>query len=355
MDIKKELKNIQKALLTGVSYMMPLVVAGGIIFSVSLLGATPTESGLQITSPFMANLKIIGSAGLFMMIPVFGAYIAYSIAGRPGLVPGFILGYICNNTVGDSGAKTGFLGALVMGVLAGYLVRWMKGWKVSEAIKAIMPIIIMPVISVFTLGVLYIYVISTPLGTLINILMNFLQNLNGTNQLLFAIAIGALCEIDMGGPLTKSVSMFTLALISEGMYGPNGLFRICCGIPPMAICLSTFLFPKKWSSGDKTAAKSAGIMGFMGITEGAIPFVINDFKHVLPANIIGCIVGSVVGSLMGVESMVPHGSFITLPMVTNKVGFAVAIIAGTVVAALIMGITKKPVEEEAAPAPKTAA
>ena len=345
MNLKQELKNIQKALLTGCSYMMPLVVAGGISFAISLLGGTATDSGMVVANDFMANVKIIGQAGLFMMVPVMGAYIAYSIAGRPGLTPGFILGYIANNTVGETGVKSGFLGALVLGIIAGYFVKWMKGWKVPTYIKSVMPILIIPLLSTFIIGVVYIYVLALPLGALLNFLVEFLGDLNGTNQILFAVVLGAICEIDMGGPLTKTVTMFTIALISEGIYAPNGMYRVCVGIPPMAIWLSSVVFRNKWTDVDRTAAKSAGIMGVFGLTEGAIPFAIADLKHVLPANILGCIVGSVIACLTGVESPVPHGSFITLPMVTNKIWFCVAIVVGTVVAAVVMGLTKKPVEQ----------
>lgn len=348
MNFKNEMKNIQKALMTGCSYMMPLVVAGGIIFAVSLLGGTPTDSGIVVANSFMANLKVLGKAGLFMMIPVMGAYVSYSIAGRPGLTPGFILAYVANDVVGDTGAKSGFLGALVMGILAGYFVKWMKSWKVPNYIKSIMPILIIPFVSTLVLGVFYIYVISVPMAALLNIVIEFLTNLNGTNQILFAIVLGAICEIDMGGPLTKTVTMFTIALISEGIYGPNGMYRVCVGIPPLAIMLSTMVFKDKWTDADRNAAKSAGLMGFFGLTEGAIPFAIADLKHVLPANMIGCSVAAVIACLAGVESAVPHGSFITLPMVTNKLWFCIAIIVGTIVAAVIMGIFKKPVEEKEA-------
>lgn len=324
--------------------MMPLVVAGGISFAISLLGGTATESGMVVANSFMANIKVIGQAGLFMMIPVMGAYVAYSIAGRPGLTPGFILGYIANNTVGEIGAKSGFLGALVMGIIAGYMVRWMKSWKVPSYVRSIMPILVIPLLSTFILGLIYIYVLSVPMQSLLNFLIGFLTDLNGTNQILFAIVIGAICEIDMGGPLTKTVTMFTIALISEGIYAPNGMYRVCVGIPPMAIMLSSMIFRNKWTDADRSAAKTAGLMGVFGLTEGAIPFAIADLKHILPANIIGCVVASVIACLTGVESAVPHGSFITLPMVTNKVGFCIAIIVGTVVAAVIMGIFKKPVE-----------
>ncbi len=345
-NFKKELKTIQKALLTGCSYMMPVVVAGGLSFAISLLGGEATESGIVVASDFMANVKLIGKAGLFMMIPVFGAYVAYSIAGRPGLAPGFILSYIANDAVGSTGAKTGFLGAMVMGLLAGYMARWMKGWKVPESVKSVMPILIIPLLTTFVLGVIYIYVIAVPLGALLNTLITVLGNLNGANQILFAIVIGAICEIDMGGPLTKAVSLFCTALISEGIYTANGMFRVCVGIPPLAIFVSSLIFRNKWTDADRSAAKTAGVMGFFGLTEGAIPFAIADLKAVLPANIIGCVVGSVIACVTGVQSAVPHGSFVTLPMVQNKLWFVIAIVAGTLVAALIMGLIKKPIDNK---------
>lgn len=341
--VKKELKTIQKALLTGTSYMMPIVVAGGVLFALGLIGGTPTDTGMEVANPFMGNIKMLGSAGLFMMIPILCAYIAYSVAGRPGLVPGFILGYICNTPVNNESVKTGFVGALIMGLAAGYFIRWMKSWNVNKYFKPIMPILIMPIVSVLVLGLLYVYVINGPVCWLVTVLMNFLEGLNGTNGLLFAIVLGAICEIDMGGPITKSVSMFTMALIAEGICGPNAMFRVCCGIPPMAICLSTFLFKNKWSQADRDAAEASGIMGIMGITEGAIPFAVQSPKIIIGSNIVGCIVGSVIAYLLNVQSPVPHGSFITLPMVTNKLGFTIAILAGVLVEAIMIGLWKKTV------------
>jgi PTS system, fructose subfamily, IIC component len=345
-NIKKELKNMQKALLTGTSYMMPMVVAGGILFSLSLLGGSATTTGMTTANAFMENIKVIGKAGLFMMIPILSAYIAYSLSGRPGLIPGFILGYIANTPLGENEVKTGFLGALIMGLLAGYFVRWLKGLKVHSMLKSIMPILIVPVVSSLVLGLFYIYIIAQPVGFLIQIFMDFLTGLNGANSILFAIIIGVLCEIDFGGPITKTVTMFTIALIAEGVTVPNGIYRVCPGIPPMAICLSTMLFKNKWTNADRDVAKTLGIMGIMGITEGAIPFAIKDAKRIIPSTVMGCVVAAVIASLTGVASPVPHGSFITLPMVTNKVWFCVAIIAGTIVSAVMMGVLRKPVDEK---------
>lgn len=280
-----------------------------------------------------------------MMVPVMSAYIAYSVAGRPGLTPGLVLGYICNNPVGTTGAKTGFLGALIMGLAAGYFVKWMKSWKVPASIKAIMPILIIPILSTGLLGLVYIYLISVPLTAFTTMLFGMLKNLNGTNKILLAVAIGLMNSFDMGGPVTKTVTMFTIGLISEGIYGPNGIFRVCPGVPPMGIFLSTMLFRKKWTDADRTAAKTAGLMGFMGITEGAIPFAVADIKHVMPATMTGTVVAAIIAAIGNVQSPVPHGSFITLPVVTGKVWFAVAIIVGSLVTALLLGLLKPTIEE----------
>jgi PTS system fructose-specific IIC component len=344
-DFKSEMKNIQKSLLTGVSYMMPMVVVGGILLAVSLTTGQATKDGFAVTNPFMLNLNILGKAALAMMVPVLAGYIAYSIAGRPGLTPGFVLGYIANNTVGTSGAKTGFLGALLLGIVAGYFVRWMKSWKVHPSIRAIMPILIIPIVSTGVIGLLYIYIIAVPLTSFTNMLFAFLKNLNGTNKILLAIAIGLMNAFDMGGPVTKTVTMFTIGLMSEGIYGPNGIYRVCPGIPPMGIFLSTMLFRNKWTDADRAAAKTTGLMGFMGITEGAIPFVVADLKHTLPATMIGTAVGAVIAAIGNVESPVPHGSFITLPVVEGKLWFTIAIIVGTVVTAVLLGILKPRISE----------
>jgi len=339
---KDELKQIQRALLTGVSYMMPFVVVGGLLLAISLSTGKSTSEGFVVSNQFMQNLKTLGNSAFTMMIPVLGGYIAYSIAGRPGLVPGMVLGYLANNPIGEIGAKSGFLGAMLLAIASGYLVKWIKTWKVHKAIKAIMPILIIPIVSTLSLGLIYIYFISVPLASMTNALVEFLGNLNGTNTILLAICIGFMNAFDMGGPVTKTVSMFTLALMNEGIYEPNGMFRITVAIPPIGIFLSTILFRNKWTDADRTAAASAGLMGCMGITEGAIPFVVADIKRVLPCTMIGAAVGAIIGGLSGVTSPVPHGGFITLPVVHNKPMFALGIIGGSLVTALLLGLVKKP-------------
>jgi len=353
-NVKKFLKEIQKAFMSGVSFMIPAVVAGGILLAMSLTTGTRTAHGIVITSAFMKNLNILGTAGMAMMIPILGGYIAYSIAGKPGLAPGVILGYIVNNPIGtNTTAKSGFLGAMIVGIAVGFLVKWMKGWKVPQTVKAIMPILIIPTVSVFVVGLLYIYVIAVPVSSLMTIITKFLGNLNGTNKVLLAISIGFMNAFDMGGPITKTVSMFTLALMNQGVFGPNGMFRITVAIPPIGIFLATVFFKNRFTAGERDFAKAAGLMRCVGITEGAIPFAVNDVKRVLPSTMIGSAVGAIIGALGNVQAPVPHGGFIILPVVTNKITFVIAILVGSMVTAIMLGLLKPNLEKEQTQASKS--
>lgn len=239
-------KDIQKHLLSGVSFMMPVVVAGGVILAVSLLGATQTETGLVPNGPLLTYLNQLGKAGMAMMIPVFAAYISYSVAGKPGLTPGFILGYIANNAIMINGVevKAGFLGALILGLLAGYMAKWMKGLKVGKTIRSIMPILVIPISTVLVLGLAYYFIIGYPISFLMQALSDLMVTLNGSGKAVLAVFMGFFSEIDFGGPVTKAVSMFTLSMINEGIMEPNGIFRILVAVPPIGIFLSTIILRK---------------------------------------------------------------------------------------------------------------
>ena len=342
--MEKELKRIEKALMTGVSYMVPVVVAGGVLMAISFIGGTPSESGYIITNAFMQNLNLIASAGMSMMVPVLGAYVAYSIGGRPGLAPGFILGYLANNPIGNTTVKSGFLGALLMGILAGYFVRWMKTRKVPNLIKPIMPVLIIPVISVFILGMVYVYLINTPVVLFSEWLLKVLAQIQASNVILFAFVLGLICEIDMGGPICKAVTIFCLAMIAEGNYEVNAMFFVCTSIPPLAILLSTYLFKNKWSDADRVQAKSAGVMGLVGITEGTIPFIVEDGLHILPGTMIGCGTASVIAALSKVSSPVPHGGIFPVLVAGNPLMYIISQIIGIFVGAIICGVIRKPIK-----------
>lgn len=342
----KFFSDIQKAFNTGVSFMLPAVVVGGIFLAIALATGTPTDAGMEITNQFMKNLNDLGAAGFAMMIPLLSGYIANSLAGKPGLVPGVILGFVANNPIGESQVSTGFLGAMILGVAAGYFVRWMKTWKTPATIRTIMPILIIPVVTVFVLGMIYIYVIAVPIGSFMTWLVEALGSLQGSSAILLGLVIGAMTAIDMGGPINKTATAFTIALMAEGIYSPNGAHRIAVAIPPLAMAISTFIDRKKYEAEDKDLGISAFFMGLIGITEGAIPFAVKDAKRVLPAIVIGSAVGGALGMMNNVEALVPHGGLIILPVVNGKLWFVIAMLIGTLVSVAILHFTKPDIEEK---------
>lgn len=339
------LKDIQKAFNTGVSYMLPAVVVGGIFLAIALSTGEAGDTGMQITNQFMKNLNDLGVIGFTMMIPLLSGYIAYSLAGKPGVVPGMILGYLANTPVGSEAIKTGFLGAMILGVAAGYLVCWCKTWKVPATIKTIMPILIIPIFVIFVLGMFYIYVIAYPIGIAMNWLVSFLSGLQGSSAILLGLIIGAMTAVDMGGPINKTATAFTLFLMAEGIYGPNGAHRIAVAIPPLAMGISVFIDKKKYSSEERDLGLPAFFMGLIGITEGAIPFAARDMKRVLPAIIIGSAVGGALGMINDVETLVPHGGLIVLPAVNGKLWFTLSMFIGVAISVLILHFTKPNIDQ----------
>lgn len=342
---KNILKELQKAFNTGVSYMLPAVVAGGVFIALSLTTGKASPQGLEPANQFMKNMLDIGVGAFSVMIPLLSGYIAYSIAGKPALAPGMILGYIANNPVGAEGVKTGFLGAMLLGVLSGYFVKWMKNWKVNNTIKSLMPIIIIPIISTFVLGMFYIYAISVPIGIGIGWLVASLKGMHTGSAIVLGLIIGAMTAIDMGGPINKTATAFTLALMAEGIYAPNGAHRIAVAIPPLAMAISTFIDRKKYNKEDKDLGMSAFFMGLIGITEGAIPFAVKDMKRVIPAIVIGSAIGGALGMINNVEALIPHGGLIILPVVNGKLWFFISMMIGTLVSVAILHFTKPNLNE----------
>ncbi|ABR73961.1 PTS fructose transporter subunit IIA [Actinobacillus succinogenes] len=342
------MQELQKAFNTGVSFMLPAVVVGGIFLALALSTGDATDAGMSVTNPFMKNLSDLGVAGFSVMIPILAGYIANSISGKPALAPAMILGYVANNPVGEGGIKTGFLGAIIMGIAVGYFVKWCKTWKVPNTIKTIMPILIVPVITTFVLGMAYIYIVAEPIGFAMKQLVEILGELQGGSAIVLGLIIGAMTAIDMGGPINKTATAFTLALMAEGIFEPNGAHRVAVAIPPLAMALSTFIDRKKYTSEDKDLGISAFFMGLIGITEGAIPFAVKDMKCVLPAIIIGSAVGGALSMINGVETLIPHGGLIVLPVVNGKLWFFLSMLIGTLVSVVILHFTKPNLESDKA-------
>lgn len=333
-------KDLQKAFNTGVSYIIPVVVVGGLFLAVALSTGEATAEGMEVTNPFMQNLLDIGSAGFQMMIPILAGYIAYSLAGKPGIGPAMILGYVANNPIGSGDVETGFLGAMLLGIATGYLVRWCKTWKVSRTIRTIMPILIIPVFVTFVLGMFYVYVIAVPIGAAMDWLVDVLGQMQGGSAILLGAIIGAMTALDMGGPVNKTATAFTLALMAEGIYSPNGAHRVAVAIPPLAMAISTWVSKKKYDSADKNLGTSAFFMGLIGITEGAIPFAVKDVKTVLPSIIVGSAVGGALSMINDVEALVPHGGLIILPVVNGRIWFVISMFIGVLVSVVMLHFLK---------------
>lgn len=343
--MKNVVNDLKKAFNTGVSYMMPATVAGGIFLAIALATGQAGKEGMVVNNPFFQNLLTIGSAGFAMMIPMLAGYISYSLAGKPGLVPGMIVGYIANQPIGPDKVQTGFLGAMILGIMAGYIARRIKKWKVKSELKAIMPILVVPILTTGVVALIYMYVLVGPLGFVMNALVSTLKNLQGGNALILGLIIGLMTAFDMGGPMNKTASAFTLALMAEGIYGPNGAFRIAVAVPPLALAVSTIVSRKKYDDADKDLGKAALVMGLIGITEGAIPFAVKDLKRVIPAIMIGSAIGAGLGMLHGVDCYVPHGGLIVLPAVTGKLWFFIDMMIGVAVSVILLHFLKPNLEE----------
>lgn len=336
-------KTLLNAFNTGVSYFIPIVVIGGVFLAFSLATGTAGEAGMTVTNPIMQSLNTIGMAGISMMIPVLAAYIAYSMAGKPALAPGFVLGYLVNNpvTVGETSVSTGFLGAMIMAVFCGYFVRWMKTWKVNNTIQTIMPVLIIPILTALVLGMAYIYILATPLAGVMNWLTEALGGLQGGSAVVLGLVIGIMTAFDMGGPINKTASTFTMALMASSIYGPNGMFRVAVAVPPLACGIASLIARNKFDDADRQMGVSAIFMGCIGITEGAIPFAVKDLVHTLPGICIGSAVGAGLAAFQAIDCYVPHGGFIVALATSNPLLFCLDIVIGAVVAALIL-VAMKP-------------
>ncbi|QWT17410.1 PTS fructose transporter subunit IIC [Collinsella sp. zg1085] len=343
-------KDLVKAFNTGVSYFIPVVVIGGVFLAFSLATGQAGSGGMEVTNPVMQNLNTIGMAGIHMMIPVLAAYIAYSIGGKPALAPGFVLGYLANNpvSVGDVNVSTGFLGAMLLGVAAGYFVKWMKTWKVNNTVRTIMPVLIMPTLSALVLGMFYIYVLAYPISLFMGWLTSMLSGLQGGSAIVLGAVIGLMTAVDMGGPINKTASTFTMVLMAESIYMPNGAFRVAVAIPPLVCGIASLIAKSKFEAADRQLGITAIFMGLIGITEGAIPFAVKDLKRILPAIMIGSAVGAALAAFQGVECLVPHGGMIVVLATSNPLLFTLDMAIGTAVGVILLIALKPKLETTAA-------
>ncbi|MEH6378962.1 fructose-specific PTS transporter subunit EIIC [Streptomyces sp. KLMMK] len=328
---------VYKALMNGVSYMIPFVVVGGLLISVSLaLGGRTTPQGIVFDSSFWQTVNDIGAIGFALMIPVLSGYIAYAVGDRPALVPGMVGGWIASHgELYGSEAGAGFIGAIATGFLAGCLVVWIKKVRVPAFVRPIMPVIVIPIVATTSLGLFFVYVIGRPIAWVFEHLTSWLGGLTGTSAALLGVVLGLMIAFDMGGPVNKTAFLFGAGLVSKN---PEimGMCAAAIPVPPLGQGLATLLRRGLFSKQEQETGLAALFMGFFGITEGAIPFAAARPARVIPANMCGGAVAGAIAGLAAVADNVPHGGPIVavLGAVDGVAMFFVAIAVGTVVTAL---------------------
>ncbi len=332
-------RQIYKHLMNGVSHMLPFVVAGGVLTAVSFLwGIYSFDPTSDQYNAFAAMLKDIGGVSMGLMVPVFSAFIAQSIANRTCKNAGVVGGMLAANT------GSGFIGGLLAGFVAGYFTHWLLGIlsglpKQYEGLKSIF---LIPLVSVTFIG-LVMELTAGPVAGINNAMMNFLAGLQSSNPILLGIVIGCMSAFDMGGPVNKAAYTTGTLLLGQGNYYFMAGVSAACITPPLVIALATTIFPKKFTEDERAAGLSNYVLGCTHITEGAIPFAAKNPLVVLPILMLASSISAILTYMMGIQVPAPHGGFLVLPLVSNPIMWVVDILIGSAVGAVIYGITKKEV------------
>ncbi len=341
---------IYKHLMNGVSHMLPFVVGGGILIAIAFLidgfGVDLNSLSLEERSnfgtitPMAAMFKSIGGVAFGFMLPILAGFIAMSIADRPGLAVGFVGGAIAAN------GTSGFLGALVAGFLAGYIVLLLKKIcnKLPDSLEGTKPVLIYPLFGIFIVGVLMTYVVEPPIGALNTMINSGLEGMNGASAVLLGALLGGMMSVDMGGPVNKAAYVFGTASIAAGNYNIMAAVMVGGMVPPIAIALATIFFKKKFTEDERKAGPTNFIMGLSFITEGAIPFAASDPLHVLPACVVGSAVAGALSMAFNCTLMAPHGGIFVFLTVGNPLLYLVSLVVGSVIGCVLLGVLKKEVQ-----------
>jgi PTS system fructose-specific IIC component len=337
------LRQHKQYLLTGVSYVIPMIACGGILIATAIAlltmlypgSMTPTGGPDFSQAPTLKMILDIGDAAFKMALPVLAGFIAYGMAGKPGLVPGLIGGYLAGTT------NAGFLGALLIGLVAGHVVNLLKKMPVHKYVRPIMPILIIPIVSGIVVGTIMLKVVGIPIAAVMTFLAGWLQAMSGGNAAVLALILGAMIAFDMGGPVNKAAFFFGAAMIKEGNYAVMGACAAAICTPPLGLALATLVGRKLWTEEQRESGIAALGMGMVGITEGAIPFAAGDPVRVIPSIMVGSMVASSIAMLGGVGDHAPHGGPIVLPVVDNRLVYVVAIVAGSLVTAATINAIKR--------------
>ncbi|MEI7378860.1 PTS fructose transporter subunit IIBC [Pectobacterium versatile] len=328
-------------LLTGVSYMLPMVVAGGLCIALSFVFGI--EAFKQEGTLAAALMKIGGGSAFALMVPVLAGYIAFSIADRPGLTPGLVGGMLAVST------GAGFLGGIIAGFLAGYIARAINNKLIlPQSLTALKPILIIPLFATLATGLIMIYVVGTPVAKILTGLTGWLQSMGTANAVILGAILGAMMCTDMGGPVNKVAYVFGTTLLSSQIYAPMAAVMAAGMVPPLAMGLATVLASKKFNPTEREGGKAAFVLGLCFISEGAIPYAARDPMRVLPCCIIGGALTGALSMAVGAKLMAPHGGLFVLLIpgaITPVIGYLLAIIAGTAVAGVLYALLKRSDEQ----------
>ncbi|AKG69356.1 TPA: PTS fructose transporter subunit EIIC [Serratia fonticola] len=328
------LRNTRQHLMTGVSHMIPFVVAGGILLAISVMlygkGAVPDA----VTDPNLKKLFDIGVAGLTLMVPFLAAYIGYSISDRSALAPSAIGAWV------GASFGAGFFGAIIAGLLGGIIVFYLKKIPVPKILRSVMPIFVIPIIGTLLTAGIMMWGLGEPVGALTNGLTHWLQGMQQGSIVVLAIIMGLMLAFDMGGPVNKVAYAFMLICVAQGVYSVVAIAAVAIATPPLGLGFATLIGRKYYTLEEREAGKAALLMGCVGVTEGAIPFAAADPLRVIPSIMIGSACAAVTAALVGAQCYAGWGGLIVLPVVEGKLGYVAALLVGMVVTALLVNLLK---------------
>ncbi|RKH51908.1 PTS fructose transporter subunit EIIBC [Corallococcus aberystwythensis] len=329
-----------KHLLTGVSFMLPFVVAGGLLLALSFVFGI---DAYKQPGTLPAALKGIGDAAFALMVPALAGYLAYSIADRPGLAPGFIGGMLANQL------NAGFLGGIAAGFLAGYVTRTLRDRiRLPANLEGLKPVLVLPLLSALIVGLLMTYVVGAPVAALMGALTRFLQGLTGTNAVLLGLLLGAMMAVDTGGPINKAAYAFGVGLLGSNTFTPMAAVMVAGMTPPLGISLATLVAKRRFTLQEREAGKAAAVLGLAFITEGAIPYAARDPLRVIPAMAFGSAIAGAVSMGFGCALRAPHGGVFVfaIPNAVQPLGpYLLALLAGTLATTLGLVVLKRPLPD----------
>ncbi|UWD50478.1 fructose-specific PTS transporter subunit EIIC [Clostridioides difficile] len=338
-------RKVYKHLMNGVSNMLPFVIGGGILIALAFLlddySIDPSHFGSN--TPIAAFFKGIGDKAFGFMLPVLAGYIAYSISDRPAFVVGFVGGALA----GDGGS--GFLGALLAGFIAGYLVEGLKKIfnVLPTSLEGIKPVLLYPLFGTLLMGVIMTFLVIPPVTAINDAMVGFLNSLGGTSKIVLGLVLGGMMAVDMGGPVNKAAYVFGVASLESGQFEIMAAVMAGGMVPPLAIALATTFFKNRFTKEERESGKVNYVMGLSFVTEGAIPFAAGDPLHVIPACVGGSAVAGALSMLFNAALRAPHGGVFVIPVVTHPIGYIMAIIVGSIVGMMLLALFKKPLNQRA--------